>query len=180
MSDTKGEAGPFPRELIRIGYVLGAHGVRGAIRIKLDNPASTALCSARRLLISQNHQVTEYNLISSRAAGRGTFKVHVHGVSTAQEAAALRGAIVLVRTDQLPAKGAREFYYFETIGCHVVTTSGVNVGQVEDIFSTAASDILVVRDCSTEHLVPVVEPIVREVDVLRRRIVIEAVPGLLD
>ncbi|SRR5579875_1051450 len=180
MPEITAEAGRFPPELIRIGYVIGAHGVRGAVRIRLDNPDSTVLSSVQTLVISKDRHWTEYFVIGARLAGRGTFKVHLQGLDTAQQAAALRGALVMVGTHQLPAKNVREFYYFETIGCEVVTTSGSAVGKVEDIFSTGASEILVVRNCSAEHLVPVIEPIVKELDVLSRRIVIEAVPGLLD
>jgi 16S rRNA processing protein RimM len=166
--------------LIRVGYVAGAHGVHGAIRVRLDNPDSALLQSVERLTLVHERETAEYRLAGVQSAGRGTFKITLDGVRTAEAAAALRGAIAMVATSELPPITSREFYYFETIGCRVITTAGAYVGVVEEVFATGANDVWVVRERSAEHLVPVIEEIVKEIDVPGRRIIIEAVPGLLD
>jgi len=166
-------------ELIRVGYVAGAHGVRGAIRVKLDNPNSGLLRCVDRLTLAREGKSAEYLVTSARSAGHGAFKVTLDGVTT-EQAAALRGAIVMVPAAALPPTTAREFYYFEAVGCEVVTTAGTCVGIIEEVFATGANDVWVVRDHSAEHLVPVIEDIVKEIDLTARRVVIKAVPGLLN
>lgn len=181
MTEPKGdEYNSCPPELIRVGYVGGAHGVHGAIRVRLDNPKSVLLQSVKRLTLVQGGQTAEHRVMAVQFAGQGTFKVALDGMFSAEDAAALRGAIVMVATAALPATSPREFYYFETVGCRVITTAGAPVGIVEEVFSTGANDVLVVRHCSVEHLVPVIDEIVKEIDLPGRRIIIEAVPGLLE
>jgi 16S rRNA processing protein RimM len=181
MAPTQGqEANHSEPELIRVGYVIGAHGVRGAIRVRLDNPDSALLQCVERLTLAQKGERAEYRVTSAQSAGRGTFKVTLDGVAGADHAVALRGAIVMVAAAALPPTTAREFYYFEAIGCEVVTTKGFRVGIIKEIFSNGANDVWVVRDQSLEHLVPVIEDIVKEIDLAARRVIIEAVPGLLD
>jgi len=165
---------------IRIGYVSGTHGVRGAVRVRLDNPDSALLEEVERLIMARNGECTEYRLASVQWVGRGCFKVQFDGITCGEQAAALHGAIVSVPRNALPPTTEREFYYFETIGCSVVTTTGLPVGIVEEVFSNGANDVWVVRDGSVERLVPVIQDIVKQVDLAGRRIVIEAVPGLLD
>jgi 16S rRNA processing protein RimM len=180
MAETKGaECNRFLPELIRIGYVSGAHGLRGAIRVRLDNPDSVLLLSVERLTVVLGRQSAEYRVIGARSSGRGTFKVTLAGM-TAEGAAGLRGAIAMVPSAALPPTTPREFYYFETVGCRVLTTTGMLVGIVEEVFSTGANDVWVVRDRSVEHLVPVIEEIVQQIDLSARRIIIKAVPGLLE
>jgi 16S rRNA processing protein RimM len=170
----------FPPELIRVGYVGGAHGLRGAIRLRLDNPDSVLLRSVKQLTLVRGRQTDEYHMTAAQSVGQGTFKITLNGVTNAEDADALRGAIAMVATAALPSTTPREFYYFETIGCRVVTTAGVPIGMVEEVFSTGANDVWVVRDCSVEHLVPVIEEIVKEIDLPGRRIIINVVPGLLE
>jgi len=166
-------------ELIRVGYVAGAHGVRGAIRVKLENPDSVLLSCVDRLTLARESESAEYLVTGAQSAGQGAFKVTLDGVG-ADQAPALRGAIVMVPAAALPPTTAREFYYFQAVGCEVVTTTGTSVGIIEEAFATGANDVWVVRDHLAEHLVPVIEDIVKEIDLTARRIVIEAVPGLLD
>jgi 16S rRNA processing protein RimM len=86
----------------------------------------------------------------------------------------------MVRATALPAAGPGEFYYFDAIGCGVVTTTGLPIGTIEEVFSNGANEVWIVRDHSREYLVPVIQDVVKKMDLSARRVVIEAVPGLLD
>jgi 16S rRNA processing protein RimM len=154
--------------------------VRGAIRIRLDNPDSRLLRQVERLTLARAGENAEYQITGVQQAGQGMLKVNLAGIAGADQAAALRGALVMVAAAALPPKSRGEFYYFEALGCGVVTTSGLALGTIEEIFSNGANDVWVVRDRATEHLVPVIENIVKEMDLAGRRVVIEAVRGLLD
>jgi len=167
-------------KLIRIGSISGTHGLRGALRVRVDNPHSTILQCVERLILDREGDSVEYRVNSVQSAGRETVKLVLDGISDVDQAATLRGAIVMVPVAVLPPRAPREFYYFEAVGCEMVTTTGLTVGIIEEVFSNGANEIWVVRERSAEHLVPVIEDIVKEVDFVARRVVIEAVPGLLD
>jgi 16S rRNA processing protein RimM len=167
-------------ELIRVGCVSGAHGLRGAIRLRLDNPDSALIRRVSRLTLERAGRTERYQVVKAQSAGRGNLKITLSGITRPEQASALRGAIAMVEVSVLPATNAREFYYFEALGCRVVTTVGLAVGVIEEVFSNGANDVWVVRHDSTERLIPVIEDIVKDVDFAARRIIIEAVPGLLD
>ena len=76
--------------------------------------------------------------------------------------------------------GDGEFYYFQLAGAEVMLTDGRRLGTIEDIMSTGAHDVWVVRDGEREVLVPVISDVVKAMDLAARRVTIEAVPGLLD
>jgi 16S rRNA processing protein RimM len=169
-----------PTELIRVGYVAGAHGLRGALRVRLDNPDSILLRGVPRLTLVRSCQSIEYAVASVQAAGHGTAKIIVDGIADANQALALRGAIVMVSVAALPPAAPGEFYYFQALGCEIVTTTGLMVGTIEEVFSNGANEVWVVRGSGAEHLVPVIEDVVKSIDWAARRIIIEAIPGLLD
>ena len=59
-------------------------------------------------------------------------------------------------------------------------TDGCRIGTIEEIFSNGAHDVWVVRDAEREVLVPVIEDVVKAMDLGGRRVTIEPIPGLLD
>jgi 16S rRNA processing protein RimM len=167
-------------ELMRVGYVTGAHGLRGALRVRFDNPESVLLQRMQQVTLVRDGKSVEYEVTSAQSAGQGAFKISLEGINGVDNAAALRGAIVMVAAAALPPTTPSEFYYFQAIGCEIVTTTGLPVGIIEGVFSNGANDVWVVRGRSAEHLVPVIEDVVKRIDLASRRVVIEAVPGLLD
>ncbi len=167
-------------EMVRLGRIVGIHGLRGALRYKPDNPDSGTLDEIDSILIECGGQRRVHELLSMAPIGRGMFKIEVSGVVDANGAEALKGGIVMVPADRLPALSPHEFYYFEAIGCRVVLTDGTAIGSVVEMFSNGANDVMVVRDGAREILVPVIEDVVKSIDLDARRVVIEPVPGLLD
>jgi 16S rRNA processing protein RimM len=111
--------------------------------------------------------------------GRGIL-LTLDGVADRDRAAALTGMRVLVRLPDLPALAENEFYHHELHGFAVVTTDGRPLGTIEETFSTGLNDVWIVRDGAREHLIPIIADVVREIDRAGRRVVIDAIPGLLD
>jgi 16S rRNA processing protein RimM len=177
----KGDEQPVAAdELVRVGYVSGPHGIRGALRVRLDNPDSILPRYLQRLTLARNGETAEYRVTSAQSAGRGTYKIILEGISGFEDAAAQRGAIAMVPAAALPATGPKEFYYFQAVGCEILTTEGVRIGVIEEVFSNGANEVWVVRDRSAEHLLPVIEDVVKRIDLAARRVIIEVIPGLLD
>jgi 16S rRNA processing protein RimM len=86
----------------------------------------------------------------------------------------------MLANEDLPPAKPGEFYYYEAIGCSVFLLDGRSIGKIEEVFSNGAHDVWVVRDGEREVLVPVIENVVKAMDLAARRVTIEPVPGLLD
>lgn len=169
-----------PDGLVRVGTIARPHGLRGALRVKLDNADSATLQSVARVLLDCHGAQREYRVRTATRAGRNAMRVELEEVATCEAAEALRGATVFVAEAALPPPGEGEFYDFRAIGCEVVTIDGRRLGTVVEIFATGANDVLVVRDGAAEVLIPVIADVVKSLDFAARRIAIDALPGLLD
>ena len=170
----------LPRDLIRIGQIAGIHGLGGALRCRPDNPASESFPTLKTITIQVGTQCREYQLLAAAPAGRGMLRVELAGIQDANAAAALKGGIVMVSRASLPPIQPSEFYYFQAIGCEVFLTDHTRLGTIAEVFSNGANDVLVVRGERREVLVPVIEDIVKSIDLDSRRVVIESVPGLIE
>jgi 16S rRNA processing protein RimM len=174
-------AGGGPGRLLKLGRITGIHGLAGAVRLKLDNPASSALTVIDTLYLAVGEaEPRAYKMLETRPLNHGAVKLTLEGVRDPSGAEALKGSVVLVEAADLPPAEPSEFYYYEAIGCVVHTTDGQVLGTIEEVFATGANDVWVVRGGAKEILVPVIDDVVKSMDFGARRVVIEAVPGLLD
>lgn len=181
---TTGSTSSTDATRVVVGCVLGAHGLKGEIRVRVlgDGPghllqvASIALASNSDDPLPRSHDV-----VRARPGRPGEVRLTLEGVEGRDAAAALRGMLVLADPASLDALPADEFYWFELVGCRVVTQDGETIGTVRELWETGAHDVLVVQGVDgRRRLVPTARELVSEIDLEHRRVVVDAIPGLLD
>jgi len=74
-----------------------------------------------------------------------------------------------------------EFYDWELEGCLVEDKPGSIIGKVSEVMRTGGVELLVVEDAAGEEiLIPMAQAIVVEIDISRKKILIDPPEGLLD
>jgi 16S rRNA processing protein RimM len=101
-------------------------------------------------------------------------------VDSIDQAETLRDMTVAVEETVLPPLEDGEFYYYQVIGLTVRTTAGADIGEIVQVFFSGGHDIWVVRQGEKEYLIPVIEDIVRSIDIPGKQAIIEPLAGLLD
>jgi len=164
---------------VAVGEIVGAHGLRGLVRLRPYQPTES-LVPDRRVLLERNGVRREVRLLSVAGHARGVLLVGLDDVADRTAAEALAGTVVLVRQRDLPPLADGEFYHHEVLGFAVETEAGEALGTIVETMATGLNDVWVVRDGAHEHLIPVIADVVRAIDREARRIVIAPMPGLLD
>src|SRR5262249_8988641 len=110
--------------MLRIGRIVGAHALRGGIRVRLDNPESDTLDRVNRVFIGRDGRLQEFRLKELPRLNVNAIRINLEGVDDADAAESLRGAIVTVAMADLPPIATGEFYYDQMVGCDVMLTDG--------------------------------------------------------
>ncbi len=153
-----------------LGRVLGAFGIQGWVRVQsYTRPIEGLLEYCDWQLGAKVWRVLE-----GRRQGTSVV-VRLEGLSSREDAMALRGTEVEVERAELPAAGPGEHYWFDLMGCAVRNLSGVELGRVESLFSNGAQDVLVIRG-ERERMVPFVPAIVKQVDMGQKQILVDWEP----
>jgi 16S rRNA processing protein RimM len=160
--------------------VVGAHALKGLLRVRAYQPPAPSLEPGRVVLVERADARHETTVRSAAPHGRGVVLVALDGVADRTAAEALIGSRLLVRTTDLAPAADGEFYYHEVEGFTVETTTGAWLGTIAETFTTGLNDVWVVRDGRREYLIPVIADVVRALDRDAGRVVIEPMPGLLD
>ncbi len=152
---------------VAIARVLGAWGADGAVKAEPLAPPAV-LKRGRPVTVAGQAAVIE----QARPAGRYVH-IKLSGVDSREAAAALLGAYVEAPEDDLPPLPEGQFYRFQLLGMRVAATDGRDLGEVQDILSTQANDVYVVRGPLGEVLVPAIDDVVREIDLASRTMTVE-------
>ncbi len=173
---------PAPDGVV-LGRVVGVHGLRGELRVRLldaDEENLRAAPSVRLAREQGDPKAVEARVRAVGSGRRGELLLALEGVGDRDAALALRGCLVIGRAEHLAPLAPGEYYRYELVGCRVEDGDGRALGIVEGIWPTGAPDVLVVVQGDAERLVPAAPGILRQVDVAERRIVVDVPEGLLD
>lgn len=159
---------------VAVGVVLTSFGLRGEIKVEPLTDFPERFAPGERLWLAG----TERRVERSRRQNRVVF-LKLEGIESPEAIAPLRGCFLELPEAARAALEPGAYYQSDIIGLAVETTSGAPLGRVVEFLPTGANDVLVVRGEQGESLIPMIEDVVREVDVAGGRLVIEPVAGLL-
>lgn len=160
-------------DLIPIGKIVGTHGIHGKLRITYYNEDKTSFLRYRRVLVRDLLGRLEPFEVTEAKIHRKLIIVQLKDVDHIDRANRLVGASVLVERTLLPKLEEGEYYWVDLIGMEVITPTGVQTGRVSGIIPTGSSDVFVITINGKEVLVPATEDVIKRVDVVSRRMVID-------
>lgn len=164
-------------DLICVGSIGGAYGVRGEVRVKSFCAVPEDIEAYSPLTSEDGAQTFTLALIRPMKNG---FVARIAEVATKEQADALKGVQLFARRDQLPALPDDEFYYSDLVGLEVFDTGGTSLGRVKAVQNHGASDLLEIHKPgdSATVLLPFTQAAVPTVDLAGGRIVADPPDGL--
>lgn len=172
-----------PKRVV-VGRVVGMHGVRGQVRVRYLGDGPERLLDASEIWLGASDDDPSARRVCVEASGTGRggeVRLTLEGVESREGAQELRGSLVLVPVETLEPLPEGEFYWHQLVGCRVEDTEGRAIGIVVEIWDTGGHDVLVVESSSgRRHLLPTVRELMPEIDLEANRIVVEALPGLIE
>ena len=148
-----------PEPDLRIGRVLKAHGVKGALRVELLTdfpdrfaPGREVVVGGRPLRVARSEELDRSMLV--------TFE----GISDRSAAEPLAGSYVTVPLAEARALPADHYYHFQLVGLTVFDTHQARqLGRVAEVLTYPANDVLRVTGGDREVLIPMIRSVVRSI-----------------
>ncbi len=126
-------------DLIQVGRVAGAFGVRGEVRITSFTAEPLALLDYKDL--KREDGSAGLTLTSGRLA-KGGIVCRAKEIETREQAEALRGLKLYIPRAALPEPDEDEFYVTDLIGLAVVDPTGEPLGHIKAVQDFGAGDLL--------------------------------------
>lgn len=159
-----------------VGALAGAFGVRGEVRLKSFCAEAEAIFGYGPLHGEDGTRRFAPVLVRPIPGG---FAVRLPGVTSREEAEALKGTLLLAERDAMPALPDDEFYHADLIGLEAMDTGGTVLGRVRAVHNYGAGDVLEITGGTAPLLLPFTREVVPTVDIAAGRIVVDP-PGALE
>ena len=185
---------PSPNNLIELGAISEAQGLRGQVKVRPHSSDPVALLSSKTVWLSliprmgsdpsatgaslertPRTSLTEYKVKAARMHS-GNVVMTFDGVDDRDQALALKGARIMVERDAFPRVGKDDYYWVDLIGCEAVNLQRESLGVVLDVTENGAHGVIAIGDLAkkeVQYLVPFVKEVVQSVDLPNKVITLD-------
>ncbi len=159
-----------------VGRIVGAHGVRGEIKVKLltDFPERFAPGS----LLFLEEEGFQREVLSARPH-KDMLLIKLSGLPDRTAVEPLRGKYLFILREEAMELDEDEYYEDELVGLVVETMEGDLLGELVEIIWTGANEVYVVQGPQGEVLIPAIAQVVQEVDLEEGVMRVSLLPGLM-
>lgn len=161
-----------------VGKFRKPHGIRGEIRMTVLTDFPDLIRPGQKIYVGQRYQV--YTIREVRWHGEDLL-VSLVELPDRTAVEIFRNEMVSLKSEEMPQLEEGEYYLHQLVGLDVVTEEGQLLGRLKEILYTGANDVyLVDGQDGKEILLPVIDEVVREIDLASGLIRVRLLDGLLD
>jgi 16S rRNA processing protein RimM len=173
-----------PADLVQVGFVFGAYGITGGVRVRPFSSEADALLHATTWWLDKP-SLRDVEVKRAKVHSGDVVATLVE-ITDRDMAEALKGAAVFIPRSQFPQLDDEDtFYWSDLIGLEVENLQGERLGVVHDMMSNGPQSILRVTPAaaqddaqsgaqlSGERLIPFVGQFVIKVDKAAKKIIVD-------
>lgn len=167
-------------ELIAVARVVKTRGVRGEVAAHLLTDFPERFEGLAELVSIDAAGARQALAIEKSWLHGGRVILKFEGYDSPEAAQVLVGRELAVPETDAVELDEGEFYDWQLIDCRVETIDKREIGRIAEVLHTGAAPVLVVREGTREHLIPLAASICVEIDTEAKLIRVDPPEGLLD
>jgi 16S rRNA processing protein RimM len=166
-------------EWATIGKVVALFGIRGELKVLLLTDIPNRFAGLGAVYAGPDHT---RRLIQSIRPYKGEMIVlKLEGIDDANTAESMRDQNLAIPVSKLAQLPPDSYYQHDILGLMVITLDGQKLGSIVDIIVTGSNDVYVIKaPDGSQVLIPAIKDVIKQVDLIRRTMCIDPLPGLLD
>ena len=159
-----------PSDVMAIGRIVGAFGVRGEAKVELLTDFPERFQGLERVLLGRERRPVSIRAVRSH---KGRLLVKLDGIDTPEAVNALRGAELAVPREEAVPLPQDHYFLEDVVGCRVFDEDGAQLGTVTDVIRTGSNDVFVVGSGQDALLIPGIKDAINQLDLQGRRIIVQ-------
>ena len=166
------------KEFLECGKILGAHGVRGLVRVECWCDSLKVLTAQKRVFLADGSGYKEMRIESAAPHGPNVLMA-LDGITDREVAQGMKNHVLYLKREDIPLKRGSHFLA-DIIGldCYDIDT-GILYGKVSDITDAARGRLYHISTEKGEVLLPDVPEFIKEIDE-ERGVFVRPIPGFFD
>ena len=163
---------------LECGKVLGAHGVRGVLKVESWCDTPRVLASQKRIFLAEGGEYVERRVMSASVTGPQVL-MSIEGVSDRDEAVSMKGVVMYLHRDDIPLRPG-QILLADMIGLPVIDAkTGVVLGKITEVTEVPRGLLYTIATDKGEVLYPSADELVAGID-SERGLLVTPIPGFFD
>ncbi|MBW8350472.1 ribosome maturation factor RimM [Bacillus sp. IITD106] len=166
-----------------VGKIVNTHGIKGEVRVisKTDFPEERYSPGSTLYLFLPKTKEPIKLIVKSHRTHKNFDLLTFENYTNINDVEPMKDGILKVSEEQLNDLSEGEYYFYEIIGCTVITEDEEEIGVIKEILTPGANDVWVVKGKDgKELLIPYIDDVVIDISVENKRIIINPIEGLLE
>ncbi len=165
------------KSMLELGKVVNTHGIRGELKIQ-------PWCDTPELFFDLDYFYIDgkrYELQKTRIH-KNCIIAAVEGVASMNEAELLKNQVITIEREALGELPEGAYYIADLEGLKVRTEDGRTLGIIDEVIKTGSNDVYVLKNTESGKpvLIPVIDDVVKEVNIDGGYVLVELLKGLVD
>ena len=162
-----------------IGQVVAPFGVHGELKVRLLTDIPNRFAGLETIYVGANH--LPHSIQSVRPYKGEMIVLKLSGIDDANAAEVLRNQELSIPLSELATLPPGSYYQHDILGLQVITLDGQEIGQIVEIIVTGSNDVYSIKQPDgLQVLIPAIKDVIKQIDLIRRTMHIDPLPGLLD
>ena len=166
------------QEYFEIGQIVNTFGIKGQVKVTPFTDDIRRFDELKTILVEKNgkKQVKEIEDVKYH---KNMVLIKFKGIEDINMAETLRNAYLKIKREEARKLPQDTYYIADLLGLSVYTDEGEYLGKVDDIYSTKAHDIYVVKNEEGKQiLLPGRKEVIQQVDLGQEKITVHLLEGL--
>jgi 16S rRNA processing protein RimM len=163
---------------IEAGVVVKAHGIRGEVVADIFGDLAGVFEQGLELRLTDGKGVESRVTVRRARKHQDRFILELDGIDTCERAEVLRSRVIWLARDQIGPLDSKRWFVQDILGVEVFTDTGERLGRLTEVMHMPANDVYVVRGEGREILLPAIEDVIKDVDVVAGRMLVHLIEGL--
>lgn len=164
---------------LEVGKIINTHGLRGEVKVVTWTDSPEVFEGLKNVVAKVGKNQIDL-VIKNVKYQKNNIIVKFDSIDAIEDAEKLKNAVLLASRDELGELPEGVYYIADLVGCEVFDEDG-KIGVLCDVFTAGASDVYdIKRDGKKNLLVPIIDGVLKNVDIGAGRIDIKIPEGLED
>lgn len=165
-------------EYLSIGQIINTHGFRGEVKVYPLTDDMGRFKKLKTVYVEENNQLVKYEVEGVKFSGN-TAVMKLKGIDTEEAANKMRNFYIKVDRKSAVSLPKDSYFICDLIDLEVYDENNSLLGTVKDIIQTGSNDVYVVEAEGKSILVPALKDVVKEIDIVNKKIRVELPEGLI-
>jgi 16S rRNA processing protein RimM len=162
---------------IPVGKLARTHGLKGELKFYPHDPDGFEFVDGQTVKLAGIDKILK---VQSIRGANAPFIIKLEGIDHIESAKSLTGEEVLADREDFQPLPEGEYYRFEIEGLEVFDEEGQSHGVIAEIIPTGSNDVYVVRNGDHEWMLPMIDSVVKSIDLEQGKLVFHSIEGLFE